>query len=209
MHMHIFSHTEWPHSSNGQMHYSARILKNPSRMLQRVAIVISEQKTVNAILMNLQPIQWASAPALSRTSLPSGAPVEHLNVGAILDERWKVQEEKQKRKDNHPTEKSKTTAKNSVPHVKSKKCTAASMLMFNTELNPSRKRFTGSLTNSHFSMLIFWPHFSVGYLSLRYAQLFENEMVMICIWNPRTKIGVSLSVCLSVSASLHFDWLEY
>ncbi len=35
----------------------------PSRMLQRVAIVISEQKTVNTILMNLQPIQCASAPA--------------------------------------------------------------------------------------------------------------------------------------------------
>ncbi len=29
-------------------------------------------------LMNLQPIQYASAPARSKTSLPSGAPAEHI-----------------------------------------------------------------------------------------------------------------------------------
>ncbi len=42
-------------------------VKEPLRMLQRVAIVISEQKTVNTILMNLQPIQCAKAPARSKS----------------------------------------------------------------------------------------------------------------------------------------------
>ncbi len=81
-------------------------------MLQRVAIVISEQKTSNTILMNLQPIQCAIAQSRSKTSLPSRAPAEHLNFGAMLEGRWKIeeeklrkQEEKQKSKVNHPAEK--------------------------------------------------------------------------------------------------------
>ncbi len=84
-------------------------------MLQRVAIVISEHKTVNTILMNLQPIQCVIAPDRSKTSLPSGAPAEHLTFGAMLEERRKIEEEKlrkeeekQKRKVNNPAEKSKT-----------------------------------------------------------------------------------------------------
>ncbi len=88
-------------------------------MLQRVAIVISEQKTVNTFLMNLQPIQYASAPARSKTSLPSGAAAEHLTFGAMLDGRRKIEEEKlrkeeekQKRKVNHPAEKLKKRAEN-------------------------------------------------------------------------------------------------
>ncbi len=88
-------------------------------MLQRVDIVISEQKTVNSILMNLQPIQCASPPARSKMSLPSGAPAEHLTFGAMLDERRKTEEEKlrkeeekQKRKVNQPAEKSKKRLKN-------------------------------------------------------------------------------------------------
>ncbi len=71
-------------------------------MLQR-AIVISEQKTVNTILMNLRAIQCASA------QVPSGAPAGNLTFGPMLDERRKVgdeklrkEEEKQKRKVNHP-----------------------------------------------------------------------------------------------------------
>ncbi len=43
--------------TTGKVLNIARNVKGPSRMLQRVAIVISEQKTVNTILMNLQPIQ--------------------------------------------------------------------------------------------------------------------------------------------------------
>ncbi len=66
-------------------------------MLQRVAIVISQQKTVNTILMNLQPIQCASAPARSQTSLISGAPAEHLTFGAMLDERRKIEEGKMRK----------------------------------------------------------------------------------------------------------------
>ncbi len=63
----------------------------------------------------------------SKTSLPSGAPAQHLTFGAMLEDRRKIEEEnlrkeeeKQKRKVNHPAEKSKTNAKNSVAHVKSK-----------------------------------------------------------------------------------------
>ncbi len=86
-------------------------------MLQRVAIVILEQKTFNTILMNLQPIECASAPARSKTSLQSGAPAERLTFCTTLDKRRRIEqeklrkeEEKQKRKDNHP-EKSKKKAK--------------------------------------------------------------------------------------------------
>ncbi len=97
-------------------------------MLQRVAIVISEHETVNTILMNLQPIQCAIAPSSVEESLPSGAPAEHLTFGAMLEERRKNRRGKncvrrrksRKRKVNHPAEKSKTKAKKSVPHVKSK-----------------------------------------------------------------------------------------
>ncbi len=63
----------------------SRNVKENARMLQRVPIVISEQKTVNTILMNLQPIQFASALSRSETSLSFGAPVEHLTFGAMLD----------------------------------------------------------------------------------------------------------------------------
>ncbi len=93
-------------------------------MLQRVAIGISEQKTVNTILMNSQPIHCASAPARSKTSLPSGAPAEHLTFGAMLDERRKIEEEKlrkdvekQKLKVDHLAEKLKTKTIKSVPHL--------------------------------------------------------------------------------------------
>ncbi len=67
-------------------------------------------------------------PQLGRkTSVPPEIPAEHLTFGAMLEERRKIEEEKlrkeeekQKRKVNHPAEKSKTKAKKSVPHVKSK-----------------------------------------------------------------------------------------
>ncbi len=84
-----------------------RNVNEPSRMLQRVAIVILEEKL--AMMMNLQPIQCASAPPRSNTSLPSGAPAERLTFGAMLGDRRKVEEErlrkeeeKQKRKVNPP-----------------------------------------------------------------------------------------------------------
>ncbi len=78
--------------------------------------------------MNLQSIQCARAPARSKTSLPSGAPAEHLTFGAMLDERRKIEEEKlrkeeekQKYKVNHLAEKIKKRGpKKSVSHVKSK-----------------------------------------------------------------------------------------
>ncbi len=60
-------------------------------------------------------------------ALQSGAPAEFFTFDAMLDECRKIEEqklckeeEKQKRKVNHPAEKSKKRAKKSVPHVKSK-----------------------------------------------------------------------------------------
>ncbi len=92
----------------------SRNVKEPSRMLQPVAIVISEQKTVNTILINLEPNQCASAPARWKMSLPSRAPAKHLTFCAMVDERRKIEEEelreeeeKQKRKVNHTAEKPK------------------------------------------------------------------------------------------------------
>ncbi len=41
--------------------------KDPSRMLQRVSIVMSEQKTIKSILMNLHPVQSVAAPDRTRT----------------------------------------------------------------------------------------------------------------------------------------------
>ncbi len=78
--------------------------------------------------MNLQPIQSAIAQARSKTSLPSGAPADHLTFGAMLEERRKIEAEKLRKEEekvenakvNHPAEKSKTKARKSVPHVKSK-----------------------------------------------------------------------------------------
>ncbi len=67
---------------------------DPSRMLQRVSIVTSEQKTVKSILMNLHPVQSMTAPVRTRTSLPSGAPAEHLTLGQMLSERRKIEDEK-------------------------------------------------------------------------------------------------------------------
>ncbi len=67
---------------------------DPQECCNELPSSISEQKTVNTILMNLQPILCASAPARSKTSLLSGAPAEHLTFGAMLDERRKIEEEK-------------------------------------------------------------------------------------------------------------------
>ncbi len=91
-------------------------VKEPSRMLQQVTIVISEQKTVNTILMNLQPIQSAIAPSSVEDFIairsPSGT--THFRCGArrAPENRKRKncvrKEEKQKRKVSHPAEKSKT-----------------------------------------------------------------------------------------------------
>ncbi len=55
------------------------------------------------------------------------SPAEYLTFGAMLVDRQKIEEEKlrkeeeqQKRKVDHPAEKSKKRAKTSVPHVKTK-----------------------------------------------------------------------------------------
>ncbi len=68
-------------------------VEEPPRMLQRVAIVISEQKTDTTIFMNLRTIQCAIAPARSKTSLLSGAPTEQLTFYAMLEERRNIEEE--------------------------------------------------------------------------------------------------------------------
>ncbi len=69
-------------------------VKNASSMVQRVITVIKKQKTVKGILMNLHPVRSASVPVRKRTTLPSGAPAEHLLVGEMLAERRKFDEEK-------------------------------------------------------------------------------------------------------------------
>ncbi len=44
--------------------------------------------------MNLRAVQSARAPVGTRTSLPSGAPAEHLTLGQMLAERRKIEDEK-------------------------------------------------------------------------------------------------------------------
>ncbi len=75
-------------------------VKDPSRILQRVSIVVSEQKTINSILMNFHPVQSVTAPVRTRTSLPSGAPAEHLTLGQMLPERRKLKMKNYGRKRN-------------------------------------------------------------------------------------------------------------
>ncbi len=57
--------------------------------------------------MTLHLVRFAGVPVRKRTSLPSGAPAEHLTVGEILAERRKFdgenyakEKEQQKRKDH-------------------------------------------------------------------------------------------------------------
>ncbi len=99
----------------------AKNLNDPSTMLQRVAIVISEQRHLT---LNFQPIQCARAPARSRTAFPSGAKAEQLTVCAIVDEGRKLEEERlrkeegpQKRKHSHPAETSTLPYRLFVRHV--------------------------------------------------------------------------------------------
>ncbi len=89
----------------------ARNVQNASRMVERVATVIKNQKTDNSILMDLHTVRSASVPVRRGTSLPSEAPEEHLTVGEMLTERRKIDEEKlrkkeeqQKRKDHRLVE---------------------------------------------------------------------------------------------------------
>ncbi len=105
----------------------ARNVQNASRMVQRITTVIKNQKTANSILMNLHPVRSAGVPDRKRTSLPSGAPAEHLTVGQMLAERRKIDEEKlrkeeeqQKRKDHRFAEKLAKRAKRSVQKVQNK-----------------------------------------------------------------------------------------
>ncbi len=96
----------------------AKSVKEPSRMLQRVAIVISEHKTVTPF-DEFEADSVRNRPSSVEESLPSGAQAEQLTFGAMLKERRKIEEEKlrkeeekQKGKVNHPAEKSKTRPKN-------------------------------------------------------------------------------------------------
>ncbi len=55
---------------------------------------MSEQKTIKSIVMNLHPVQSVMAPVRTRTSLPYGAPAEHLTLAQMLAERRKIEDEK-------------------------------------------------------------------------------------------------------------------
>ncbi len=70
----------------------ARNVQDASRMVQRVANIIKNQKTVMRILVDLHHVRSASVPVRKRTSLPSGAPAEHLKVGKMLAEWRKIGE---------------------------------------------------------------------------------------------------------------------
>ncbi len=59
-------------------------IKDPSRMLQKVPVVVEEEKTVNKIFIGLQPMKLANSRAQKRTSLPLGTPAEHLTVGVTI-----------------------------------------------------------------------------------------------------------------------------
>ncbi len=81
-----------------------RKVKDPSRILQRVSIVTSVQKTTKSILMNLHFDQSVTAPVQTRPSFPSEAPAEHLTLGNCWQSSEKLktknllkEEEQQKR----------------------------------------------------------------------------------------------------------------
>ncbi len=76
-------------------------VQNASRIVQRVATVIVNQRTVNSILMDLHPVRSASVPVRKRTLLPSGAPAEQLAVGEILAESRNIGGENYSRKRNN------------------------------------------------------------------------------------------------------------
>ncbi len=101
----------------------ARNGKEPSRILQRVAIVISEQKQLTPFWL-ICSRSSAQAPQIGRRRhCPSGTSRFRCDARrAPKNRRGKLRkgEEKQKHKVNHPAEKSKKRAKKSVPHVKSK-----------------------------------------------------------------------------------------
>ncbi len=81
---------------------------------------MSEQKTINSILMNLHPVQSVTAPVRTRTSLPFGAPAEHLTVGQILAERRKIEDEKLRKEEEQQTrlaEKGAKRARKSIQKV--------------------------------------------------------------------------------------------
>ncbi len=63
---------------------------------------MSEQKTINSILMNLHPVQSVTASVRTRTPLPSGAPAEHLTLGQMLAERRKIEDEKLRKEEGTP-----------------------------------------------------------------------------------------------------------
>ncbi len=49
--------------------------------------------------MILHPVQSVTAPVRTRTSLLSGAPAEHLNLGQMLAERRNIEDEKLRREE--------------------------------------------------------------------------------------------------------------
>ncbi len=54
---------------------------------------MSEQKTINTILMNFRPVQSVTAPVRTR------APAEHLTLGQMLAERRKIEDEKSRKEE--------------------------------------------------------------------------------------------------------------
>ncbi len=75
-----------------EVHAIVREIKeNDSRMLLKG---IARQKTLSEILMDLQPVKSARAPAHRRTPSASGAPAENLTVEEMLENRQKFEEEK-------------------------------------------------------------------------------------------------------------------
>ncbi len=84
---------------------------------------MTEQRTINSILMNLHPVQSVTAPVRTRTSLPSGAPAEHFTLGQMLAERRKIEDEKLRKEEEQQrrlAEKGAKRARKSIQEVNNK-----------------------------------------------------------------------------------------
>ncbi len=92
-------------------------------MLQRVSIVMSEQKTINSILMNLHPVQSVTAPVRTRSSLPSGssgAPYPRTNAGRA-PKKFKMKKlRKEEEQQRRLAEKGAKRARKSIQKVNNK-----------------------------------------------------------------------------------------
>ncbi len=61
-----------------------RDVTDTSRMLQRLSIVMTEQKKKSRIVMNLHPVRHMKSPVKARISLIFEAPTKHFFLGEMV-----------------------------------------------------------------------------------------------------------------------------